>query len=59
MEKVHTMEELHFTGNALKGSRPLLSFDATFVTYGEGHISGQPGLQTGVGRGRYRASSMS
>jgi len=24
------MEELHFTGNALKGSRPLLSFDATF-----------------------------
>jgi len=29
-KKVHTMEELHFTGNALKGSRPLLSFDATF-----------------------------
>lgn len=27
---VHTMEELHFTGNALKGSRPILSFDATF-----------------------------
>lgn len=24
------MEELHFTGNALKGSRPILSFDATF-----------------------------
>lgn len=27
---VHTMEELHFTGNCLKGSRPILSFDATF-----------------------------
>lgn len=27
---VHTMEELHFTGNCLKGSRPVLSFDATF-----------------------------
>jgi ribosome biogenesis protein BRX1 len=24
------MEELHFTGNCLKGSRPLLSFDASF-----------------------------
>lgn len=24
------MEELHFTGNCLKGSRPILSFDATF-----------------------------
>jgi len=28
--KVHTMEELHFTGNCLKGSRPILSFDASF-----------------------------
>ncbi|KAI9730536.1 MAG: Ribosome biogenesis protein brx1 [Cirrosporium novae-zelandiae] len=27
---LHTMEELHFTGNCLKGSRPILSFDATF-----------------------------
>ena len=24
------MDELHFTGNCLKGSRPILSFDATF-----------------------------
>jgi ribosome biogenesis protein BRX1 len=24
------MEELHFTGNCLKGSRPILSFDSTF-----------------------------
>lgn len=29
---VHTMEELHFTGNCLKGSRPILSFDSTFDT---------------------------
>ncbi len=29
-ETVHTMEELHFTGNCLKGSRPILSFDASF-----------------------------
>lgn len=28
--EVHTMEELHFTGNCLKGSRPILSFDASF-----------------------------
>ena len=27
---VHTMQELNMTGNALKGARPLLSFDATF-----------------------------
>ncbi|KAK3314930.1 Brix domain-containing protein [Apodospora peruviana] len=27
---VHTMEELHFTGNCLKGSRPVLSFDLAF-----------------------------
>ena len=27
---VHTMEELHFTGNCLKGSRPVLSFDGAF-----------------------------
>lgn len=27
---MHTMEELHFTGNCLKGSRPVLSFDAAF-----------------------------
>ncbi|KAK3387241.1 Brix domain-containing protein [Podospora didyma] len=29
-QNLHTMEELHFTGNCLKGSRPILSFDATF-----------------------------
>jgi ribosome biogenesis protein BRX1 len=32
LQNLHTMEELHFTGNCLKGSRPLLSFDATFET---------------------------
>ncbi len=31
------MEELHFTGNCLKGSRPILSFDAAF--------DGEPYLQ--------------
>ncbi|KAI5854080.1 Brix-domain-containing protein [Durotheca rogersii] len=30
LQNLHTMEELHFTGNALKGSRPILSFDAAF-----------------------------
>ncbi|KUJ08999.1 Brix-domain-containing protein [Mollisia scopiformis] len=30
MQNLHTMEELHFTGNCLKGSRPILSFDAKF-----------------------------
>ncbi|EMC97385.1 hypothetical protein BAUCODRAFT_450430 [Baudoinia panamericana UAMH 10762] len=29
-QNVHTMEELNFTGNCLKGSRPILSFDASF-----------------------------
>ncbi|KAL8636096.1 MAG: hypothetical protein Q9228_006471, partial [Teloschistes exilis] len=30
-KKVHTTSELHFPGNCLKGSRPILSFDATFT----------------------------
>ncbi|ROV92013.1 hypothetical protein VMCG_09554 [Cytospora schulzeri] len=30
VQNLHTMEELHFTGNCLKGSRPVLSFDAAF-----------------------------
>ncbi len=29
-QNIHTMEELNFTGNCLKGSRPVLSFDAQF-----------------------------
>ncbi|KAF7192605.1 Ribosome biogenesis protein BRX1 [Pseudocercospora fuligena] len=29
-QNIHTMEELNFTGNCLKGSRPILSFDASF-----------------------------
>jgi ribosome biogenesis protein BRX1 len=33
---IHTMEELHFTGNCLKGSRPILSFDKAFD--GEAHL---------------------
>ena len=31
-QNVHTMEELNFPGNCLKGSRPVLSFDAKFET---------------------------
>ncbi|OCK82812.1 Brix-domain-containing protein [Lepidopterella palustris CBS 459.81] len=31
-QNLHTMDELHFTGNCLKGSRPILSFDASFDT---------------------------
>ncbi|PVU84693.1 hypothetical protein BB559_007468 [Furculomyces boomerangus] len=30
VQNVHTMSELKLTGNCLKGSRPLLSFDSTF-----------------------------
>ena len=30
VQNLHTMEELHFTGNCLKGSRPILSFDLAF-----------------------------
>ncbi|CAI4211625.1 unnamed protein product [Parascedosporium putredinis] len=30
VQNLHTMEELHFAGNCLKGSRPILSFDAAF-----------------------------
>ncbi|KAK4501674.1 hypothetical protein PRZ48_007483 [Zasmidium cellare] len=29
-QNIHTMEELNFPGNCLKGSRPVLSFDASF-----------------------------
>lgn len=32
VENVHTMKELKMTGNCLKGTRPLLSFDASFDT---------------------------
>jgi len=30
VENVHTMDELRLTGNCMKGSRPILSFDAGF-----------------------------
>ncbi|ANB13055.1 Brx1p [Sugiyamaella lignohabitans] len=30
IQNIHTMDELNFTGNCLKGSRPILSFDSTF-----------------------------
>lgn len=30
VQNMHTLEELNFTGNCLKGSRPILSFDKSF-----------------------------
>ncbi|XP_049950614.1 ribosome biogenesis protein BRX1 homolog [Schistocerca serialis cubense] len=33
VENTYTMAELKFTGNCLKGSRPLLSFDENFTKY--------------------------
>lgn len=32
IQNLHTMDELNFTGNCLKGSRPILSFDHRFET---------------------------
>lgn len=32
VQNLHTMAELHFTGNCLRGSRPILSFDKNFST---------------------------
>ncbi|KAI8321970.1 Brix-domain-containing protein [Martensiomyces pterosporus] len=32
VQNIHTMDELKMTGNCLKGSRPILSFDANFDT---------------------------
>ncbi|CAO1634146.1 unnamed protein product [Parajaminaea phylloscopi] len=36
VQNIHTMDELKMTGNCLKGSRPILSFDQTFES-GEPH----------------------
>lgn len=30
VENIHTLDELKITGNCLKGSRPILSFDGSF-----------------------------
>ena len=35
---VHTMDELRLTGNCLKGSRPILSFDAAFDDAARPHL---------------------
>ncbi|GMH72974.1 hypothetical protein TrST_g2525 [Triparma strigata] len=37
LTNIHTMDELKLTGNCLKGSRPLLSFDGSFGLDGEEH----------------------
>ena len=34
VSNVHTMDELRLTGNCMKGSRPILSFDESFARYG-------------------------
>lgn len=31
LQNMHTLDELNFTGNCLKGSRPILSFDKSFT----------------------------
>ena len=35
VENIHTMDELKLTGNCMKGSRPILSFDANFDSRNE------------------------
>ncbi|KAI9684310.1 MAG: Ribosome biogenesis protein brx1 [Bathelium mastoideum] len=37
LQNLHTMAELHFTGNCLRGSRPILSFDRSFDDVGQPH----------------------
>lgn len=32
IQNLHTLDELNFTGNCLKGSRPILSFDKSFLS---------------------------
>jgi Brix domain len=34
VSNVHTMDELRLTGNCMKGSRPILSFDDSFARFG-------------------------
>ena len=34
VSNIHTMDELKMTGNCMKGSRPILSFDQSFTKYG-------------------------
>lgn len=39
VENIHTMDELKLTGNCLKGSRPLLSFDSSFEDPSKPHLA--------------------
>eukprot|EP00545_Synedropsis_sp_CCMP1620_P012018 CAMPEP_0119016068 /NCGR_PEP_ID=MMETSP1176-20130426/11798_1 /TAXON_ID=265551 /ORGANISM="Synedropsis recta cf, Strain CCMP1620" /LENGTH=344 /DNA_ID=CAMNT_0006969395 /DNA_START=24 /DNA_END=1055 /DNA_ORIENTATION=- len=34
VSNIHTMDEMRLTGNCMKGSRPILSFDDSFTRYG-------------------------
>ncbi|GMI37310.1 hypothetical protein TrRE_jg9986 [Triparma retinervis] len=38
LSNVHTLDELKMTGNCMKGSRPLLSFDASFKDPDQPHL---------------------
>jgi ribosome biogenesis protein BRX1 len=52
VQNLHTMDELHFSGNCLKGSRPLLSFDAVFDKEAHWRVVKELLVQTfGVPRG--------
>ena len=56
VQNLHTMDELNLTGNCLRGSRPILSFDSTFDAHP--HLSLLKELMThifGVPKGARRA----
>ncbi|KAJ1679038.1 Ribosome biogenesis protein brx1 [Spiromyces aspiralis] len=56
VQNVHTMDELKLTGNCLKGSRPILSFDANFDEKAHLRLLKEMFTQTfGVSRGARRS----
>lgn len=55
-QNIHTMDQLNFVGNCLKGSRPVLSFDASFEKEPHLRVIKQLFLQTfGVPEGARRS----
>ena len=48
VQNVHTMDELKMTGNCLKGSRGLLSFDKAFEDTEWGKLTKEVFTQVGV-----------
>lgn len=56
IQNLHTMDELNLTGNCLKGSRPILSFDKTFDDRPHLHLLKELMIQTfGVPKGVKRS----